>query len=379
MKPGSRFDQPHAAMHGPAPLVFHSRVASAIDGDREALTLVFDDDRLEDLIIRHRMGPGLFVAARDAGMEGPAGVERCHEAYLAAAARWVRLRAVLSRVGEALDSADVPWIPLKGLDTAERFFPRPELRPTSDLDVMVPAEHLQRAMQALEGSGWTFPSTPLQKRYQRDEGYNWHGLASHGESLELHYRLWGMVPDSLVEACWRTAVPAPELGRCGRLLAPSMAFVVSAVHSWVHAGRPQFIYWWELKLIADRLEDGGDVARAAREHGFELPVGLAAEYVGGLWEHPLCTKLGRELLTGLRLPERVALGRVRRNGIDAMSLELLYVTRILSRRPSRMGWKSVLRRAWPHAGIVEDTTPEDLPWWRRRGLATMRNLGLTRN
>ena len=155
-----------------------------------------------------------------------------------------------------------------------------------------------------------------------------------------------------------------------------MAFVVSAVHSWVHAGRPQLIYWWELKLIADRLEDGGDVARAARELGLELPVGLAAEYVGQLWEQPLCSEIGRTLLADLRLPERIALGWVRCNGIDAMSLELLYVTRLLARRPSRMGWKSVIRRAWPHAGIVEDTTPEDLPWWRRRGLATMRNLGL---
>ncbi len=363
--------------HGPAPLAFHSRVASAIEGDGDALALLLDDDRLEDLIIRHRMGPALFVAARDLGVEGPA-VERCHEAYLVAAMRWVRLRAVLSQIGEVLDSADVPWIPLKGLDTAERFFPRPELRPTSDLDVMVPAGHLRRAMQALEGSGWTFPSTPLQEKYQRDEGYNWHGLAPHGEALELHYRLWGMVPDSLVESCWQTAVPAPELGQCSRLLEPSMAFVVSAVHSWVHAGRPQLIYWWELKLIADRLEDGGDVVRAAREHGFELPVGLAAEYAGQLWEQPLCSEIGRALLADLRLPERVALGQVRRRGIDAMSLELLYVTRLLARRPSRMGWKSIFRRVWPHPGIVENTTPPDLQWWRRRGLATLTNLGLTK-
>ena len=377
MKPRLGFDPPHGVMRGPAPAPFHSRVASAIQGDRDALTLVLDDERLESWIIPHRMGPALFVAAHDLGVEGQA-VERCHEAYVANAVRWVRLRAVLSQVGQALDSVDVPWIPLKGLDTAERFFPRPELRPTSDLDVMVPAGQLQRAMQALEGSGWAFPSTPLLERYQRDEGYNWHGQASHGESLELHYRLWGMVPDSLVEACWRTAVSAPELGRYGRRLEPSMAFVVSAVHSWVHAGRPQFIYWWELKLIADQLGSSNEIAAAAREHGFQFPVGLAAEYVGRLWDHELCLGLARTLLDDIRLPERVALGRVRRRGIEAMTLELLYVARLLGRRPSRMGWKSVFRRVWPHAGIVEDTTPEDRPWWRRRVLATLANLGLKR-
>ncbi len=84
------------------------------------------------------------------------------------------------------------------------------------------------------------------------------------------------------------------------------------------------------------------------------------------------------MLDDIRLPERVALGRVRRRGIEAMTLELLYVARLLSRRPSRMGWKSIFRRVWPHAGIVEDTTPEDRPWWRRRVLATLANLGLKR-
>ena len=368
---------PGGEPYGPAPPAIHSKVAAALDGDRDALTAVLEDEGLESWITFHRMGPALFVAAHDLGVEGPA-VERCHEACLIAAGRWIRLRAVLSRVGAALDSSEIPWIPFKGLDTAERFFPRPELRPTSDLDVMVPAGLLEPAMRALEGDGWAFPATPLLERYQRDEGYNWHGRAAFDESLELHFRLWGMVPDSIVEACWRTAVPAPELGRFGCRLEPSMAFVVSAVHSWVHAGRPQFIYWWEMKLIADQLEESGAIAHLAREHGFELPVGLAAEYVGRLWDQPLCAELGANLLADLRLPERVTLRTVRRLGIDALTLERLYLTRLFARRPSRMGWKSLFRRIWPHPGVVEKTTGSELAWWRRRGLATLRNLGITR-
>ena len=89
-------------------------------------------------------------------------------------------------------------------------------------------------------------------------------------------------------------------------------------------------------------------------------------------------ELGRTLLNDIRLPERVALRRVRRKGIDFMTLELLYVARLFSRRPSRMGWKSVLRRVWPHAGIVEDTTSADLAWWRRRVVATANNLGVAK-
>jgi hypothetical protein len=43
-----------------------------------------------------------------------------------------------------------------------------------------------------------------------------------------------------------------------------------------------------------------------------------------------------------------------------------------------MGWRPVFRRVWPHAGIVESTTPEDLAWWRRRVLAAAYNVGLAR-
>jgi hypothetical protein len=359
---------------GPPPSSFELAVAAAIEGDGAALTRVLDDERLDDWVRRHRMGPALFIAAREAGIEGPA-VERCRTICMATAAQWMRLRAALGEIGSVLDGAEVPWIPLKGLDTAERFFPRPELRLSSDIDLLVPSDRLGEAMGALEAAGCSFPTTPLLAAYQRDEGYNWHGQAPRGESLELHYRLWGMVPENLAEACWASAVAAPDLGRMGFRLAPAMAFLVSAVHSWIHAGPPQFIYWWEMKLIADRLVGADEVAADARNHGLQLPVGLAAEYVGRLWEHALCLELGRTLLDDLRLPERVALRRVQRRGIESMTLGLLYAARLLALRPSRMGWRSVVRRVWPHPGIVESSTPTDLAWWRRRVQVTRRNLG----
>ena len=348
-------------------------MAAAVEGDRDALATVFDDEKFEEWVRDNRMGAALFVAAKGLGITGPA-VDKCDMAYLATAAQWMRLRSVLAQVGSVLDAADIPWVPLKGLDTAERFFPQPELRLSSDLDVLVPVEHLGPAMEALSTAGWAFRSSPLLAAYQLDEGYNWQARGPHGDSLELHYRLWGMVPGSLVEACWSSAVAAPDLGQRASRLSPSMAFLVSAVHSWIHAGRPQFIYWWEIKLIADRLDNPDDVAAVAREHGLQLPVGVAAEYVGRLWEHELCLELGNTLLGDIRWPERVALRRVRRRGIDAMTLESLYIARLFGRRPSRMGWKSILRRVWPHPGIVEETTPADLAWWRRRLLATKHNL-----
>ena len=157
-----------------------------------------------------------------------------------------------------------------------------------------------------------------------------------------------------------------------------MAFVLSAVHLWIHLGIPQFIYWWEMELIADRLGDADEVASIAREHGLGFPVGMAAEYVGRLWKHDLCLELGRDLLSNLRLAERMALAGARRRGVDSMTLRRMYAARILSRRPSRMGVKSVFRQVWPHPGVVESSTPGDMPWWRRRLLATARRIGIAR-
>lgn len=323
------------------------------------------------------MGPALFCAARDMGVEGPA-VDFFDALYMATAAQWVRLSSTLAQVGSGLDAANIPWIPFKGLDTADRFFPQPELRLSSDLDVLVPVDLMDRAVEVLSKSGWDFRSTPLLADYQREEGYARQARGPHGVGLELHYRLWGMAPQSLVEACWNSAEAATDLGRSARRLSPPMAFVVSAVHSWIHAKQPQFIYWWELRLIADQLSGPDEVAAFAREHGLQLPVGLAAQYVGVLWQHESCLDLGRVLLDDLRWPERAALGRVRRRGIEALTLEVLTLSRLFARRPSRMGWKSIYRRVWPHAGTVEDSTPVDLAWWRRRLMATAENLGLTR-
>ena len=141
---------------------FHRMVASAIEGDREALTSVLKDERLDEGVGYHRMGAALFVAAKELGLEGPA-VDRCHAICVATAVQWMGLRAALAKAGEALDAADVPWVPLKGLDTAERFFPRPELRLSSDIDVIVPVGRLDDAMRALSAAGWVFNSTPLER------------------------------------------------------------------------------------------------------------------------------------------------------------------------------------------------------------------------
>jgi hypothetical protein len=319
------------------------------------------------------MGSALFEAASDLGLTGP-GVDLCERIHLATSAQWLRLTSGLARIGAALDAADVPWIPFKGLDTAQRFFPRPELRLSSDVDLLVSKGALDAAMNAVSQAGWDFRTTPRRIAYQKAEGYAWQGRNPRAVPLELHYRLWGMVPGSLVEACWRSAAPDPDLGRKAFRVSPSMAFILCAAHSWTQGSLPQFIYLWEIRLIASHLATSEEVTVIARENGLQLPVGLVAGYVGRMWDDELCLTVGRSLLADLRWPERMALGRARRRGIDAMPLELLHFSRLLSGRPSRMGWRSIVRRVWPHPATIEESTPEGTAWWRRRLSAASRNI-----
>lgn len=55
----------------------------------------------------------------------------------------------MKRVGNALDSAGIPYIPLKGL-ILRKLYPRPDMRTSSDIDVLVREEELEHAVREIE-------------------------------------------------------------------------------------------------------------------------------------------------------------------------------------------------------------------------------------
>ena len=64
--------------------------------------------------------------------------------------------------------------------------------------------------------------------------------------------------------------------------------------------------------------------------------------------------------------------------MDGLTLDVVYLARLLARRPSRMGWLAPWRRIWPHPGTVNQLTPDEWPWWGRRAWIMSHNLGLHR-
>lgn len=92
----------------------------------------------------------------------------------------------------------------------------------------------------------------------------------------------------------------------------------------------------------------------------------SARGAAALWNNERHVTIARALEPDLRWPERAAARRVSTAAQPQVQLGHLVLSRLLARRPSRMGWRAPLRRIWAHPGIIESETPVEWSWARRR-------------
>lgn len=349
------------------------RLAAALAGDGDALAALAADPDAIELARVHRVGPALSLRARRLGIDGPA-AQSWHRGLIAVAAHRLHVEDRLGTVGAALGAvgeAGVPWLPLKGCDLGARVYRYPEERPVGDIDLLVPRAELPRAQAALRAAGWRgIAESPRVERYLRDEGYAWQAQDSAGLLLEVHVRLWGIVPAGLGAALLAAAVPDPTLGPSGRRLPFAHAWLVAAVHTWLNPPPRPLLAWWDLERIA-AAEPGmaEEAGRLAEAWDLQLPAGLAAAQVAELWESEPNRRIADRLLGGLRPLERLAARRG-----EAVGLKSIVLARLLSGRASRAGWRSLPRRVWAHPGIVEQETPAGRSWPMRRLAHVLRAL-----
>lgn len=91
-------------------------------------------------------------------------------------------RELLVEAARVLGAAGVPLAPLKGVDLHARVYERPEDRPITDVDVLVPESRFGAARVALEAAGWTWVQAHASE-----------AVASHPRfalSLDVHRRLF---------------------------------------------------------------------------------------------------------------------------------------------------------------------------------------------
>lgn len=311
---------------------------------------------------RERVAAALALSAHrhQVGAPTPPAWKRALHAQVA---RNFLLDAAAQVVARVLGEAAIPWMPIKGFDLASRVYLEREERRTSDLDILVPEEAWGTARGQLQAAGFrALAAETFHEHYLQHEGYAWQAWSPEGVLVELHFRLWGSAPASWARTLLANGTPDPQgLGPTGRRARFEDAYLIAAFHYWLDPPpRP----WGPLRDLYRLLAvDPGlpaRVAQEARRHQLQLPTVLASDLVARLFDRPEAEALAAELRPDLRFWERAL--PVDRN----LSLYRLAWARLVSRRPSRLGLRSLFRAFWPHPVVVAASTPAGWPWlWRR--------------
>lgn len=140
----------------------------------------FDDAELAQLAQHaawHRVVPFLAAAVRTSGAsvsdEALASLARTHATRTAA---HLRVLADLDHVRACLAADDIPFLVVKGPVLSEHLYPSPDLRMYEDLDLLIPPNSFERAVDALREGG-----SPLLDR-------NW-ALTRADTRGQLHFQL----------------------------------------------------------------------------------------------------------------------------------------------------------------------------------------------
>jgi hypothetical protein len=131
-----------------------------------------------------------------------------------AARREARLRALmldttLRRVVEALEADGIPTLPLKGTTLADRVHGDPGLRPTTDVDLLVPRVRIRAAVETFRDLGYASPKDPIWTEGFPEMHYTFTGGDAGSPRVELHWRVrWA--EQGFSDELLNTATEAPD-------------------------------------------------------------------------------------------------------------------------------------------------------------------------
>ncbi len=203
-------------------------------------------------VVQTARNDGVWLLLADRLPFGQFADER-RQAAVIEAIRARELQAVLSTLHEA----GVRPVLLKGAALAYTHYPRPELRPRSDTDVIVPFEARDTVASALLAAGYSRPRevdgdvAVGQFHFVRTDQYG----CEH--ALDVHWRVSNVraFADALTfEELRRDAVAVPQLGPYAQGASPVHALFFACMHRVAHHGdSPNLLWLYDVHLLASRL------------------------------------------------------------------------------------------------------------------------------
>jgi Uncharacterised nucleotidyltransferase len=121
-------------------------------------------DRALELAAWHRLAPLLYRHLLGPAECPPDVLAVLERAYLANAARNLRIRASLDQISATLAGQAIPALPLKGAALIGSVYPDPAVREMVDVDILVPADRLAPAHEAIAALGFRRATAPRSER-----------------------------------------------------------------------------------------------------------------------------------------------------------------------------------------------------------------------
>ncbi len=233
-------------------------------------------------LTRFAVHRGEIARLHHTAQHAPGRLDRLAEATRDAAAHGASLSTwqatLTAEVWQLLNAASIPARVFKGATLAAWLHGDARVRNSCDIDLLVPADHVDAALQALAADGWTLPFglraahfTPVTLAQYREVPLSNFGGTFH---LDLHWRLTNAWNDAVLTedelllptAAGTDAETVDVLGHTLPWFPPATLWRLALAHV-VSSDWRGLRAWIDLALVSDRLgeKDWAKVSRALSE------------------------------------------------------------------------------------------------------------------
>jgi hypothetical protein len=253
-----------------------------------------DWERIIGLAQKTGVAPVLFAALKAKDVTPPpAPAERIRKIYLASAARNTRIFHEVGKILRALQAANIPVIPLKGVWLAEAAYRNIALRGMGDVDLWVPRSQLDAARQVMVSLGYSSRSKADRPQALQDALAGETQMFKTGAPMvELH---WNVFPGEWLrhtarideQVIWQRTLP--HQSENVRQLSPEDAIIHICIHLAVNhqMSMPGLRTLLDLDCARQRLNiDWGTVAERARAWRVSTATWLVLQMLTELFGDP---------------------------------------------------------------------------------------------